>query len=266
MALRCKCPRCGQGIQVPDNLAGRRARCPACQTVLKFPGTDASAPPSPDRGPSSQPQWVAPEGRLDADLSLDDLPATPQQRHELAPDILFQSAYGGVPKFVLLGAVPFLMFATGAVFSRAVWFNAGIDFRGIELSPAAVIYGVCPVLVVLCALLPGAEIYHRLRPHRVLLTTRGVTVPKRRFSAQEVHIPWSDLKATRVVYTGFYDMYEVRCVDRRNGTKATVYSAMFRHFDDFATFALIVGERVGQDWSIKGFLPGTFRGNRQQRS
>ena len=54
--------------------------------------------------------------------------------------------------------------------------------------------------------------------------------------------------------------YGVDCVDSRDETRTTITSHLFRRFDDFATFALIIGDHVGDDWSIPGFLPGTIRG------
>jgi hypothetical protein len=44
-----------------------------------------------------------------------------------------------------------------------------------------------------------------------------------------------------------------------------VTSALFRDFDDFATFTLIMAEHMGQEWSIPGFWPGTVRGRRTAR-
>lgn len=32
--IRIKCPQCGKGITAPDNLAGKKGRCPGCQSVI----------------------------------------------------------------------------------------------------------------------------------------------------------------------------------------------------------------------------------------
>ena len=47
-------------------------------------------------------------------------------------DVLFQSAYGGLPKFALYGFLPFLMLVAGALFVSAVWFGNGIDIQRIQ--------------------------------------------------------------------------------------------------------------------------------------
>ena len=86
----------------------------------------------------------------------------------------------------------------------------------------------------------------------------------RRFTAAIIDIRWNDLKATFVSTGSIYEIYEVTCVDGMHGTKTRISSALFRDFEDFATFALIIGEFVGEDWSIEGFLPGKIRGNQMQ--
>lgn len=60
------------------------------------------------------------------------------------------------------------------------------------------------------------------------------------------------------------DVYDIACFDRKHKSKVNISSPLFRRFDDFATFALIVGDNVGEDWTIKGFLPGVTRGNKKQ--
>jgi predicted Zn finger-like uncharacterized protein len=53
------CPQCGAHFSVPDNLAGRRARCKKCGTPLAIPKSEAVAAPSasatPDGGAASSP-------------------------------------------------------------------------------------------------------------------------------------------------------------------------------------------------------------------
>ena len=179
-------------------------------------------------------------------------------------DVLFQSAYGGIPKFVLYGFMPFVTLVSAALFVSAVWFGNGIAIKGFKLSPATVAYWVCPAIMLLCAGLLALEIYRRMHPQSIALTKDELLLPKGRFSAEIIRIRWNDLEAT--LWSGkisFIDVYEVTCLDGSHGTKTLIASNLFRNFDDFATFALIVGEQMGEDWSIKGFLPGAIRGNQK---
>ena len=37
MSIVFECPSCGKRAQAPDELAGKKARCPQCQTVIQVP-------------------------------------------------------------------------------------------------------------------------------------------------------------------------------------------------------------------------------------
>ena len=58
--LGAKCPGCGKGIQVPDSMAGKRVKCPACAHVWQVPRpvVDAEAVPGT---PSQAPAPAAPK-------------------------------------------------------------------------------------------------------------------------------------------------------------------------------------------------------------
>ena len=179
-------------------------------------------------------------------------------------DVLFQSAYGGLPKFVLYGFIPFLGLVSGVLFVRAVWFGGGIAIKGFQLSPETVAYWVCPGIFLLCACLLVLAIYRRMHPQSIVITKDELLLPKGRFTAEITRIRWNDLKAT--IWSGqisFMDIYEITCLDGLHGTKTRIASNLFRDFEDFATIALIIGEHMGEDWSIKGFLPGAIRGNQK---
>ena len=49
MSIKLTC-QCGQPLSVPDEAAGRRARCPACNAVVPVPGTAPAPPPEPEAG------------------------------------------------------------------------------------------------------------------------------------------------------------------------------------------------------------------------
>lgn len=180
-------------------------------------------------------------------------------------DVLFQSEYGGIPKYVLYGFIPFLLIGAGILLVRAVGFNAGILIKGFKISPELVTFVVCPVIMLPCILIMVLGIYRRSHPQQIVVTDNGLILPKGRFTAEVIRIRWHDLTAT--IWSGtisFMDVYEITCLDSEHAAKISIASNMFRDFDDFATFALIVGEHMGEDWSIKGFLPGAIRGNQKQ--
>ncbi len=49
MPIKFNCAKCGKRIGVPDNLAGKTGKCPACGTTLTVPTTPAPPPARPDR-------------------------------------------------------------------------------------------------------------------------------------------------------------------------------------------------------------------------
>lgn len=179
-------------------------------------------------------------------------------------DVLFQLPYGGMPRFFLYGIIPFFVLAAGVLFVNAVWFKGGILIKGFKLSPETVVSVFCPTMLLMCAVVIGLEVYRRFHPQCIAITEDGLLLPKGRFTAEIIDIRWIDLKATIASKGSVYEIYEVTCLDGLHGTKARITSVLFRDFDEFATFALILGRQMGEDWSIKGFLPGAIRGNQEQ--
>src|SRR4051812_41800331 len=47
MAIEFRCSQCSQLLRVPDDSAGKNARCPKCQALMTVPGT-ALRPPADD--------------------------------------------------------------------------------------------------------------------------------------------------------------------------------------------------------------------------
>ena len=179
-------------------------------------------------------------------------------------DVLFQRAYGGMPRFFLYGIVPFFVLAAGVLFVNAVWFKRGIIVKGFKLSPETVVSVFCPVMLLMCAAVLGLEIYRRFHPQRIVITDDGLLLPKGRFNDEIIDIRWNDLKATMTSTGSIYEIYTITCLDGVHGTNTRITSVLFSDFDDFATIALILGRQMGEDWSIKGFLPGAIRGNQEQ--
>ena len=163
-------------------------------------------------------------------------------------DVLFQSAYGGIPKFVLYRVIPFMLLATVFLFAIADSFKGRFALKGVQLSPERVRFVLCPAILLMCAVIIGLEVYRRLHPQSIAITKDELLLPKGRFNSDIIRIRWNDLEAT--LWSGqisFMDVYEVTCLDGLRGTKILIASNLFRDFDDFATFALIVGEYMGQD-------------------
>lgn len=182
-------------------------------------------------------------------------------------EVLFSSAYGGFPRFFWYFVIPFLLVASTFCFVRAVWFGEGILFRNIRVPPNWIAYAICPGIWGVCLLLVALAIYRRWNPQRVLVTTWGVEVPKGRFTTGTVSIQWEDLEAdVEARNLSGWHVYEFIFTDLSNDAEVRVTSMLFPTLDEFATFMLIMGERLGQDWKIKGFWPGTIRGQKPPRS
>jgi hypothetical protein len=80
MSLIIVCPSCGSKLKVPDNFAGRRAKCSKCGNPISIPATgepEVAARPAPKVVPAPQP--VNPK---------------PKERYELGP----QEEYGPEPQ------------------------------------------------------------------------------------------------------------------------------------------------------------------------
>jgi hypothetical protein len=75
---RIACPSCAKNLNVPDQYAGKKVKCPACQAVMTVP---AAAPPRPPAEEPVEVTPVAPSGRRaapppvpDRDEDSDDRP------------------------------------------------------------------------------------------------------------------------------------------------------------------------------------------------
>jgi hypothetical protein len=186
--------------------------------------------------------------------------------HPKAPEVLFRSGYGGFPKFLWYFGLPAWIGLTLVFFVFADDLARGFPVRGVRVSPAVIRGVLCPVMGGMCAMIVGLGIYRRQNPQEIVVTSEGVVLPRGRWTRETISIPWRSLHATLYrAHFSFMDFYEVTCVDRRNQSMTRVASLLFRDFDDFATFAQLVGRRMGEDWSIAGFLPGTTRGRKPAR-
>ncbi len=60
MPIELKCPSCGQTLRVPDDAAGKHARCAECQAVILVPTSEASSPTPLDPPLGGPPQPPSP--------------------------------------------------------------------------------------------------------------------------------------------------------------------------------------------------------------
>jgi hypothetical protein len=76
MSIKLTC-KCGKVLSVPDDAAGRRARCPACNAVVPVPGAAPEPPPGPEA--------AGPSGRVDqvVDAFVSDL----ERSRERSPQV-----------------------------------------------------------------------------------------------------------------------------------------------------------------------------------
>src|SRR6266849_1934163 len=63
MAATFECPKCGRELKVPDELLGKKVKCPACQAIFITAAEETPAPPpaAPDSQEGIIPSRVAPE-------------------------------------------------------------------------------------------------------------------------------------------------------------------------------------------------------------
>ena len=76
--IRFRCANCGEKLSVPDQYAGRKGKCPACQTPNRVPTADQAGRmteiPFPPRAPARQEPAPAPAART--------APAVPAQQQQ----------------------------------------------------------------------------------------------------------------------------------------------------------------------------------------
>jgi hypothetical protein len=102
MPIRFDCSQCGQLMQTPDESAGKRARCPACQAVVDVPESSAAVVDSVTsayRPPQDIDPGVVRETPTDSDIpgELKEAlfgPPTEPRPYKITLDDLFQRTWG----------------------------------------------------------------------------------------------------------------------------------------------------------------------------
>jgi hypothetical protein len=183
------------------------------------------------------------------------------------PRILFSSNYGGFPGFIWFAVIPFLLVFSAALFVDAVRFDGRFLLTSVRISPDLAAFVICPCIWVLCGLIVSLEIYRRLHPQFILVSTCGVQLPKGRFTAEKIDIAWDDLHAI-LEATSFkgWQVYEFHFEDVRSGSRARISSALFRRYREFAEFATILGEQMGREWPIRGARSKVHQSSRSKNA
>src|SRR5688500_11679797 len=66
MPIEAKCPGCGRVLKAPDKAAGKRVKCPSCETAVPVPATAGEAaarPTQPAQRPAAPKRPLAPPPR-----------------------------------------------------------------------------------------------------------------------------------------------------------------------------------------------------------
>jgi hypothetical protein len=106
------------------------------------------------------------------------------------------------------------------------------DMYGIQFSPegAATFYMILAALSFCFVLFSGFLTYVRIKiPQRVVLTDTSITIPRRRWSPEEITVPFSEIIALRK-----YSVYGQRFLDiHYNGGNFTLVANMLPQNKDF---------------------------------
>jgi len=69
MPISLVCSNCEKNLKIPDEMAGKKVRCPACKTVLTVPAVEEEeeavdedeAPPPPKKKPAAKKTYTSPK-------------------------------------------------------------------------------------------------------------------------------------------------------------------------------------------------------------
>src|SRR4051794_31565782 len=87
MAIEFRCSQCSQLLRVPDNSAGKNARCPKCQALMVVPSA-APLGPQPEMSAPPAPAMTAPP-------NLETAPSAPLPLPPSPPKPIPDSPFGG---------------------------------------------------------------------------------------------------------------------------------------------------------------------------
>ena len=98
MSLEIKCS-CGKTLRVPEEMVGKKGRCPACSAIITIPGIES-------------PSWLAGAPWLESLLESADVPEAEEQKTSYSSQDLFEQVIGSV-----VGVVNSSGFGSGVLIS-----------------------------------------------------------------------------------------------------------------------------------------------------
>ena len=194
------CGQCNTAIQVPDEHAGRKGRCPGCGTVVTIPPAYAAAPPPQPAPPPVQP-YMPPQ------------PYMPQPAWGPAP---MPPGVGGPSKilavlaliFGFVAIIPFL----GALCGLAALVLGGISLAGKKPGKGMAVTGVIAGLLLGAGSTVGAvlliiQFQHKGQEVRCRNNLHSIGIAVQAYASENRNRFPDDLDKLRP----YVDRYELRC-------------------------------------------------------
>lgn len=154
--------------------------------------------------------------------------------------VLFQCAYGRLPKLMLFVGLPFLTAASVGLFIATIWFGVEFEIRRLPIPPALMAYGIAPGMMLLVIGCVFVEVNQRKYPRRIVVQENGILVPKGRIKTGEMLLSWKGMTA-KITAAGF--MSDVR-LKNKAGQSTRLNLMMFPTQEDFDGFVEAVDGRA----------------------
>jgi len=140
MPIQFSCTNCDKTLRVKDESAGKRAKCPACGTVLQIPAASAAASPAlapappqpaaqPAGGESNFPDFDQPSGAASSGNEFDfdsPSPRAPANDNPFASPTAVDTSRAGQGTSAQQGGVSWILFSFEGRIPRRVYWGASI--------------------------------------------------------------------------------------------------------------------------------------------
>jgi hypothetical protein len=142
MSIAFSCPDCGKSFKVPDDMAGRKAKCSGCAAMMEIPNTVgiSERPSSHSRGPALKQadDWQdedLPRKRRAAQQIEDDEEERDETVRRRRPKKRKKKKSSGVFVFVLLGLGLVTLLAVAGVAGGLIWYFGFNDPDPLKFAP-----------------------------------------------------------------------------------------------------------------------------------